>query len=77
MICKEVEIVVLREVERFEGLLFPADSAGSRRFPQVSAGFRRFPQVSADSADLRGLLRFMQITQMGVIIVILGWLIIL
>ncbi len=64
MICKEVEIVVLREVERFEGLLFPEDS-------------RRFPQVPADSAELRGLRRFMQITQMGVIIVILGWLIIL
>jgi hypothetical protein len=77
LLCAEVEIVVLREVERFEGLLFPEDS---RRFPQVPADFadfadfRRFPQIYADLCRLR---RFMQITQMGVIIVILGWLIIL
>lgn len=42
--------MVLREVERFEGLLFPEDS-------------RRFPQVPADFADFRRFRRFTRITQ--------------
>jgi hypothetical protein len=53
LLCAEVEIVVLREVERFEGLLFPEDS---RRFPKIPADF-------ADFADFRRFRRFPQITQ--------------